>query len=65
MSSNQERKDSRISRMVCLEPGKEGCKDKQDALSWTRKGRMQGLAGYNVFEPGKEGFKDIQDPANP
>jgi len=62
---NQERKDFRIGRMVCLELGKEGCKDNQDGLSWTRKGRMQGLAGCNVFEPGKEGFKDIQDPANP
>jgi len=29
---NQERKDARMSRMFCSEPGKEGCKDLQDVL---------------------------------
>gem|GEM_PF-6352375 len=30
---NQEREDKRISRMFCLEPGKEGYKDKQDPVN--------------------------------
>jgi len=53
---NQERKDSRIVRImlkeekgVVSEPGKEGCKDEQDHVERKK---------VAVFEPGKEGFKD-------
>ena len=56
---NQERKDTRISRImlkekkgVVSEPGKEGFKDCQDHVE-----RKKGV----VSEPGKEGCKDEQD----
>ena len=56
---NQERKEVRMDRMLCLEPGKEGYKDWQDLVE--RIFFEPGKEGRVGLEPGKEGCEDGQD----